>query len=189
MLDGYPVDSKLLAVTFNVCVLWDTGRDDTVLSAGNVDRGATVLATGRKVVQLLVLLPAAFSEVAPGPTVFPSTLGSSTLGRVTRPVFVLITPGVVFGGTTEAVVTGFFVFTATVDGLVVTGGGPVVTKGWSWYFVTVTYRQVVLTGWRVDAGNWVVKLTGCHRVYNVFRSKSDLVVGTCEELCGSPVVT
>lgn len=95
MLDECLVDAKLTAVTFDVWVVWNTGRDDTVLCTRNEVAGALVLTTGGEfVVQLLVLPPAAFSGVMPGPTVFPSTLGSSTLGRVTRPLLVLSTPDV-----------------------------------------------------------------------------------------------
>lgn len=35
----------------------------------------------------------------------------------------------------------------------------------------------------------MVELPGCSRVYHVFVSKSDFVVGTFEKLCGGPVVT
>lgn len=142
LLDGYLVDSKLLAVTFNVWVLWNVKWDDAVLCTANVVRCAVVFSTGRDVIQLLVLLPAAFSEVTPGPTVFPSTPGSSLVGLVIRPLLVLVAPDVVFGGIQEAVVIGFFVITATVNGVVVKVGVFVVTKGRSWYEVMLT-----LTGW------------------------------------------
>lgn len=91
-----------------------------MLCTRNAVTGALVLTTGREfVVQLLVLPPAGFCGVKLGSTVFPSTLGSFTPGRVTGSLLVLNAPDVVIARIQEFVVTGFSDVTAAIDGVIV----------------------------------------------------------------------